>query len=137
MSFNPRFAVLTVAWIAVIYWLSSMPDLSTVEEARWLSIASNLAHIPLYGVLTFFVLKTFSVPAPTWNVYALGFVLAAVYGVLDEWHQSFVPGRVGSSADVMVDVSSACGVLVAYYLWTRRRRKSSRAVARAGEMWAD
>ena len=43
--------------------------------------------------------------AMTW-----GFVFAAVCGGLDEWHQSFTPGRVGNDpGDWLADV--ACGLL--------------------------
>jgi VanZ family protein len=33
--------------------------------------------------------------------------MASLYGVFDEWHQSFVPGRYASLTDVALDVAGA------------------------------
>lgn len=42
--------------------------------------------------------------------------LGALYGAADEWHQSFVPGRVSSLGDWSADV---LGVVLGYILsWT-------------------
>jgi VanZ family protein len=38
--------------------------------------------------------------------------LGVLYGVLDEWHQSFVPGRVVSVADWVADI---IGVVLGYF----------------------
>jgi len=38
--------------------------------------------------------------------------LGVLYGVLDEWHQSFVPGRVVSVADWAADI---IGVVLGYF----------------------
>lgn len=48
----------------------------------------------------------------------LGLVLSLVYALSDEWHQSFVPGRVASEWDLLADglgVLAAWGVLL--ILW--------------------
>ncbi|MCU0242053.1 MAG: VanZ family protein, partial [Vicinamibacteria bacterium] len=46
------------------------------------------------------------------------------YGVSDEWHQSFVPGRDATVGDVMKD---ALGSLCALILWQRVAQRSSAA----------
>ena len=38
--------------------------------------------------------------------------VGVLYGVLDEWHQSFVPGRVVSVADWVADI---IGVVLGYF----------------------
>ena len=45
------------------------------------------------------------------------------YGALDEWHQSFVPGRDSSVGDAVAD---AIGVLAGFAIFRRRRALSSR-----------
>ncbi len=45
------------------------------------------------------------------------------YGALDEWHQSFVPGRDPSVGDAVAD---AIGVLAGFAIFRRRRALSSR-----------
>jgi VanZ family protein len=49
-------------------------------------------------------------------------VVAAAYAALDEWHQTFVPGRHGHLSDVAIDVAGAVAALG----WTRARVGPSR-----------
>ena len=67
-------------------------------------------HLALYsvlgGTLQFGRLSSNSGLAH-WTVIAIGII----YGVSDEWHQSFVPGRNPSAADLLAD---AMGVLMGY-----------------------
>lgn len=51
-----------------------------------------------------------------------GVAITIAYGVTDEWHQSQVPSRVGSTVDVLYDTIgavTAAGVLVLF--WRARR----------------
>lgn len=47
-----------------------------------------------------------------------GYVYALAFALLDEWHQTFVPGRVGAWSDVGIDWS---GASLAYVLQSLRR----------------
>jgi VanZ family protein len=47
---------------------------------------------------------------------ALAVLMTAVYGALDEWHQSFVPGRFPERADFYADVLGAA--VAAAGVWT-------------------
>ena len=61
---------------------------------------------------------------------AIGFGLA--FSILDELHQSFVPGRVAKVSDVLIDtLGVAAGVLVLRFLFRacERRRKQGEAAA--------
>ncbi len=44
----------------------------------------------------------------------IAFLAAVVYAGLDEWHQSYVPGRSASLSDVGVDT---CGIFLGLVLW--------------------
>jgi VanZ family protein len=52
---------------------------------------------------------------------------AALYGVTDEFHQSFVPGRDASVFDLIVNT---IGATVAVVLWIRLRRRLPLVLAR-------
>jgi VanZ family protein len=55
------------------------------------------------------------------------FLLAAGYGVLDEWHQSFVPGRSATLSDVVADaVGAALGAWLLGLWWARTKAKARR-----------
>lgn len=66
----------------------------------------------LYRVLRYRLPRQAALP---WS----GF-LAVCAAVLDEWHQTFTPGRTGMVVDVVLD---SCGVLLALFLlaWTDRK----------------
>jgi VanZ family protein len=48
------------------------------------------------------------------------FAFCLAYGVSDEWHQSFVPGRQADPWDVVKDGVGALGGLALYHAWSRR-----------------
>ena len=45
-----------------------------------------------------------------------------VFGVLDEWHQSFIPGRFSEFADWIADSLGAAVAVFLYTKWHRYRR---------------
>lgn len=51
-------------------------------------------------------------------------LLAALYGVTDEWHQSFVPGRMADVRDVLADATGAAIGLAAVWAWSIIKRPS-------------
>lgn len=110
---DPWYGLLTLVWTAAIYLLSSRVELGTGDSHPVVALASNLFHVPLFAGLAFCLLKTFSggqeIPFRLcWVV----FVVAAGYAVLDEWHQSFVPGRFASVGDVLLDVTGIMATML-------------------------
>jgi VanZ family protein len=82
----------------------------------WVSpAAQNVLHVPAFAALSWawaWALRAW-LRAQVGRV-AGACVIASVYGVFDEWHQSFVPGRYGSLGDVALDALGAVlGVLLA------------------------
>jgi VanZ family protein len=53
----------------------------------------------------------------------LAVVLASAYGVTDELHQAFVPGRVPDPADWLVDTAGAYAGAATGLLLARRARR--------------
>jgi VanZ family protein len=53
-------------------------------------------------------------------------LMAALYGVTDEFHQSFIPGRFPSAADLVADTVGAivgAGMAAGLGAWIRRRAR--------------
>ncbi len=95
---------------------------------------SVVAHLALYaglGAAVAFPLRTErGVDWPSLlSVSAAAFVLAAAYGLTDELHQAFVPGRVASLTDFGLDAAgSAIGASLAalcHLAWEAWRRESA------------
>jgi len=100
-----------VAWAALIFGLSSVPDLSS-GLGGWDLVLRKLAHAAEYGILGALVVRALR----RWS-WALA--LGVAYAVSDEIHQSFVPGRQGSPLDVLIDsVGVIAGVVLAARRWS-------------------
>lgn len=88
-----------VLWAAVIFVLSSIPDLGT-GLGTWDTILRKLAHTAEYAILGGLILRAVqSAPAAV--------LLASAYAVTDEVHQTFVTGRHGSPLDWLIDTAGA------------------------------
>jgi VanZ family protein len=104
-----------LALMALIYFLSAQPDLST-GLGTWDLILRKIAHMVEYGLLWFLWWRAFG--------YRGGVAAAAIavgYAATDELHQSYVEGRHGAPVDVLID---SVGVAVAAFVATRRRRSA-------------
>jgi VanZ family protein len=115
IALDRRHALMTLAYLAGIFWLSSRPDLGFREGRPLVMLLFNLAHVPLFAGLAYGVFKTLAAPR-TWRGAALAFALSAACAALDEWHQSFVPGRYASLGDFLLDAAGIAAVLLAVRL---------------------
>ncbi len=103
------------AWCGLIFWLSSTPDAGGVFG--FLPSGSDKAlHGGAFMILA--GLLTLATGRPL-----LSAALALGYGVSDEVHQLFVPGRTADIADLFADaVGAAIGAWLVGYLVRRRFR---------------
>lgn len=109
------------AWMALIFGVSSLPQLPTVAPPRWQELLSDGAHFAEYAILAGLLwraLRPVTSKTLFWT-YGLSLVVAALYAASDEFHQSFVPGRDASVGDFSLDVAGAALALL--LLWWRRR----------------
>jgi len=99
-----------LAMMALIFVLSAQPDLDSGLGTLDL-VLRKLAHATEYALLT--LLWAWALrPATRWNVAAAA-LIAVLYAVSDEYHQTFVAGRSGTPIDVAFD---ALGIGVALAL---------------------
>ena len=104
-----------LALMGLIFFLSAQPDLKTSLGLVDL-ILRKIVHAAEFGLLWFLWLRAFRYRAPWWAV-----AVTLGYAATDEVHQLFVDGRLGSPLDWAID---GIGVAVAFWLWTRARRRS-------------
>jgi hypothetical protein len=94
-----------VAWAAVIFALSSVPNLGT-GLGGWDLLLRKLAHASEYALLGLLLVRALG------RQY-LALVLGIAYAVTDELHQHFISGRTGAPVDVAIDaLGVALGVLL-------------------------
>ena len=132
-----------LAWACVVFWLGGddfghqstsrimvplirffWPDASYADIRAVSSTLRSLAHPVEYAILALLSLRAarlsgISMPL---RMAAVAVGVAACVSLLDEVRQSRLATRVGSAADVALDLSGA-GVAVAGLLWLRRRRE--------------
>lgn len=110
------------AWLAVgaplavmvtIFYLSSRPHLPDLDGSRDLqSIVGHFTAYAALGAALSGLLRWMGWGATRALLVAI--VLATLYGVTDELHQSFVPNRTPDSKDLLVDfLGATAGALVA------------------------
>ena len=99
---NPFFAVLSAAYILGFLFFADSSVVSRINEFN----PYSLLHIPLYGLLTVLLLLTF-ITKPGTNLtsrYRAAAWIAVAVGVVDEYHQAFIPSRDASVTDVFLDI---------------------------------
>lgn len=91
-------------WCGLIFYLSSVPSLETPFGA-WDTLLRKGAHISEYFILAFLLYRAFCGTFRLGAFYLIFWpaLLSFLYAASDEFHQSFVPTRGPSIADVMID----------------------------------
>jgi VanZ family protein len=129
---SPRSRALRIlvllAWMALItYWSNQgnlpidKPDVANILH----NLQHRLAHVLAFGLMGLLARWAFD----GWPRAALLAVLAtSLFGVTDEFHQSFVPGRRAAIDDWALDTASAA---LAIYVFDLLRRTRVRALLQA------
>jgi len=117
------YAWLALAYAILILIVSSIPDLSPPQLG--FEYQDKLYHFIEYAVLSvflFFALLNSSKDFLRKNVLLISLLIGASFGILDELHQKFIPGR---QADVLDFTADFVGVaLIQLCFWVYHRRKS-------------
>src|SRR5262245_27717138 len=133
---RPLCALLAIAWAGLIWDLSSHRAPIPLHPNLWWEWISNLAHAPLFGILALLLSAVFlreeesRWPSPRGTRIAPVLLCVLAYGLIDEWHQSTIPGRDASLLDVMTDVVSASVVLWIVYTLGRTDLRARTLIAR-------
>ncbi len=108
-----------IAWMGLIFYLSSLSGAEASQglesgAVSWLGdLRSYAAHIVLYAVLAALI------QVALWGAA----VLASLFGISDEYHQSFVTGRSATFVDGLVDSIAAFASSTLFWrlvVWYRR-----------------
>lgn len=117
-----------VAWMGLIFYLSAQSTLPSLAPfvPGLQAIAGHVGAYAVLAVLLQGALAGAGVQRAGW----WAIVLAALYGMSDEFHQSFVPGRDPDVFDLAMDTVGASAALLARWLWIRLKQGREEARAR-------
>lgn len=105
--------------MGVIFFLSGLPKDALIEPM--IPGGDKLAHAMVYGLLAASFLyalpERFKDSFPGLTMLST-VIFCLLYGLSDEYHQSFVPGRLQDSMDLIADT---IGAIVATCLWKFRQ----------------
>ncbi len=102
-----------VLWMGLIFALSSQSKLISIEEPFSAMLFYKMAHIIFYAILAWLWWRALSPQRQlNWRLFLMAFILTTLYGVSDEIHQYYVPGRSSRLADVFFDASGAWAMIL-------------------------
>jgi VanZ family protein len=108
-----------VAWAALLFGLSALPADATPSSPFSFPGDDKVVHAALYAVLGALLRVALGRSGPA-------IALAAAYGVTDELHQAFVPGRDADVLDALADLAGAAlGAAVAARAWRSARGRDA------------
>jgi len=96
--------LLVIGWMGVIYWFSDQSQLISPTNPLIAQTIAISGHIIFFGILYFLFTRAVKANFKSKYLLQIGLLFVFLYGVSDEYHQSFVPGRDVSILDVGLDV---------------------------------
>jgi VanZ family protein len=93
-----------ILWAGGIFYLSSISGLASDMSVFWDVFWRKLAHATEFGIFNLLLFRALWGHKMKINkAIILSFILAVLYAISDEWHQSFVPNRECRWQDVAQD----------------------------------
>lgn len=94
-----------MVWAAIIFYLSAQEMLPGFTLSIPDFLLKKTGHILVYAILYLLTLRGFErVGRPIDNSWHISIIICLLYAILDEFHQSTVPGRTATVRDVGFDL---------------------------------
>jgi VanZ family protein len=113
-------------WLPVVVYMAGIFIASSVSDPQ---IPTGVSDVSLHGVayfgLTLLLIRALAGgrwAGVTGATVATAWAIAVLYGVSDEWHQSFVPNRHADVRDLLFDAIGAFAAAFAAGAWSIIRR---------------
>ncbi len=99
-----------LAYAVLLWWLSSQPAIDIPA-----GLSDKLLHAAAYALFGALLWRASSgrfLARPSKGAVTLAVGLSGLYAALDEFHQSFVPGRIASLGDTGADLAGSVGAIL-------------------------
>jgi len=110
-----------IAYMAMLFWLSSLS-----RPPRPPGVSFYAVHIAAYAGLAALTARATGkgLRDVSWRAVCAAIIISALYGVTDEYHQLFVPGRTFEVLDMVADAFGSIVGASAVGAWSIIRRRS-------------
>jgi VanZ family protein len=129
-SYLKKHRKILVYFPLIIYWIILLiaTSIPTDDFPRiLLSVGDKIKHFIAYAILAGYLTLAFAVQERVkWlskNIVIYAIIVASLYGIIDEFHQSFIPGRFFEMYDWLADIlgaiagSNIINLLIKKYLY--------------------
>jgi VanZ family protein len=109
------------------------PNISEARLATVHFLTRKAGHFTEYAVLAFLARRAFITSSRAFlqrHWFELSLVIVVIYGLLDEFHQSFVPSRTPSIYDSAIDAAGGLTVLLLFRIFGKNSRKREQLTKR-------
>jgi VanZ family protein len=113
-----------ILYAALIFILSANPS---IAPPPGFVFEDKIYHFIEYGIFSFLLFLAFYHSRKEFlkkNFFLLSCIIGITYGLSDEIHQSFVPGRSCEFLDFVADCLGILLVQIGIWLYLKRRRKN-------------
>ncbi len=109
MSKKLRYWFPPLIWMGTIFYFSSYPRVSITGNSFYAFIIFKTLHVIEYGILYFLLFRAFysleEKKLPLKYKFIFTFLIAILYALSDEIHQTFIPTREGRLRDAFIDTT--------------------------------
>ena len=95
------YLILAALWGYFIFYLSSIPDLSSGFSGDFDFVFRKAAHIIVFAVLTYLLAKSLDQCKRCYFLFII--IVVVLYAFVDEFHQATVVSRSGNARDILID----------------------------------
>jgi VanZ family protein len=114
-----------IVWLAVIFGGSSIGSLPRADDKVLDAIGHRIAHMIEFAVLGALLLRALSERGSiTWRQVLGVMLLCGLYGLTDEWHQAYVPGRSSELSAIPFDLGGGLIGAVIWRWWMSKKNLS-------------
>lgn len=103
-----------------IFAFSAKPS-SSADHGTVVFVLRKIAHFSEYAILLALLWRAVRMHITGDRALALAYAVTVAYAATDEFHQTFVGGRVGTPRDVMIDATGAAVAVLLIRRFARRR----------------
>jgi len=124
-----------LAYMLFIFFLSAQGTIPSLIQPLLHLVKDKSLHACEYGALALLFVRAGRLQFPrgcVWRIAVFAAAAAVLYGMTDEWHQMYVPGRDASPWDLLADFVGASLAVGGYLWWYRRHYGSLRTCAVSG-----